>query len=199
MNANVGPDSLSRVDVAIKVNPLLLFRGEIPLYVEKKLSPNISIEAAAELTRKDPFSGVFDHDLDNLSGIVRGESGFGYKLALRYYFIPSEELNGGYISVEYAKREMKKSFALQDTLGLELDERILDLREFTDIKIVGGLQRLSYYNNFFIDLYAGIGYRIKRFQEVHLNIESEQPSHLIIPTEGDNVAFFIGFKVGLGL
>lgn len=198
LDANIGPDSLARVDLAIKINPLLVFRGEIPFYAEKKISNHLSVEGAVELTRKDPFSGVFDFDLDNLSGNVQGESGFGYRLALRYYLDSSLELDGTYVSFEYAQREMKKSFALTDTLGLELDDRILDIRNFKDFKLIGGLQRLSYYSNLFIDVYAGIGYRMKDFEEVHLNKENEQPSHVIVKNEESNLSLFVGFKIGLG-
>ena len=79
------------------------------------------------------------------------------------------------------------------------DERILDQRNFQEIKLIGGIQNLGYYSNFFLDFYGGVGWKIKDFQEVHRTVvPGELPSHFIVPNEEERISFYLGFKVGLG-
>ena len=198
LNANVQGDTLLRVATAIKINPLLFFRGELPIYLEQKLTGNLSVEGAYSMTRRDLFAGSFDHDLDDLSGQVEIESGRGYKFGLRYYLAASEELHGFYISAEYAAREYKKFFFQEDTLGLISTDKILDQRQISEYKLIFGSQNLSYYSNFFFDIYTGIGWRTKDYQEVHRENRGIVPSHYIKDTDGENVSFYLGLKIGVG-
>ncbi|NND78072.1 MAG: hypothetical protein HKN39_07805 [Flavobacteriales bacterium] len=198
LSANMMSDTLLRVSTAVKINPPLFFRGELPIYLEQKLTGNLSIEAAYAMTIRDLFSGTFDHDLDDLSRQVEVRSGKGYKFALRYYLKSSEELHGYYVSAEYARKDHKKLFYQEDTLGLITSEQILDMREITDYKLIFGLQNLSYYSNFFFDLYAGVGLRQKDFQEVHREDVGIVPSHYLVDTKSENINFYLGLKIGLG-
>ena len=199
INANFGPDSLNRVTTALKISPTLFFRGELPIYLEQKITGNLSLEAAYLWTRRDVFSGSFDHDLDDLFGRSDVETGKGYKLAMRWYFNKSSELNGGYISAEYSEKEYMKYFFQEDTLGFLTDERILDKRRFQEYKLIGGIQKLGYYSNFFFDFYGGVGWKIKDFQEVHRSLEvGDLPSHFVVMNEEERFSFYLGFKVGFG-
>ena len=199
MDANFQNDSLNRVTTGIKINPLLFFRGELPIYIEQKITGNLSIEGAYLWTKNDVFAGVFDHDLGAQSGITEVQTGNGYKVALRWYFRNNLELSGAYISAEYGEREFKTNYFQKDTLGIQTDERILDRRNFKEIKLIGGLQKLGYYSNFFLDVYGGIGYKFKDFEEVHLEPDlSTQPSHFLMFTRSEGIAFYAGFKVGFG-
>ncbi|MEM7163565.1 MAG: hypothetical protein AAF487_14125 [Bacteroidota bacterium] len=198
-NAIIAQDSLNRVNTAIKINPTLFFRGELPVYLEQKITGNLSLEVAYIWTKRDVFSGTFDHDLDDLSGLSEVETGNGFKGALRWYLRKSQELDGPYISAEYSKKELKKYFFQMDTLGLVTNERILDRRNFEEYKLLFGMQRLGYYSNFFFDFYGGIGYKIKDFEEVHQEpLRETQPSHFIIINNEERISFYAGFKIGLG-
>lgn len=198
LSANVQSDTLLRVATAIKINPPLFFRGELPVYFEQKITGNLSVEAAYSMTRRDLFSGTFDHDLDDLSRQVEIESGSGYKFAVRYYLEASEELHGYYISAEYAAREYKKYFFQEDTLGLVTTDKVLDKRQISEYKLIFGSQNLSYFSNFFFDIYTGIGWREKDFQEVHRENVGIVPSHYQIDTAGENISFYVGLKIGIG-
>lgn len=198
LNASFESDTLFRIATAIKINPTVFFRGELPIYLERKITSNFSLEVAYLMTRRDLFGGTFDHDLDDLSGQVQIESGNGYKVAVRYYFQRSEELYGPYISGEYACREHKKYFFQEDSLGLVTTERLLDDRSYREYKLIGGMQNLSYYSNFFFDIYTGIGLKQKEFQEVHQRDPGVVPSHFLRNTQGEGISFYLGFKFGYG-
>jgi len=198
-DANFQNDSLNRVTTGIKINPLLFFRGELPIYLEQKITGNLSIEGAYLWTKNDVFAGAFDHDLGAQSGITEVETGNGYKLAIRWYFRNNLELSGTYISAEYGEREFMTNYFQRDTLGIPTSERILDRRNFREIKLIGGIQRLGYYSNFFLDFHGGVGYKFKDFQEVHLEPDmSAQPSHFLIFNKSEGIAFYLGFKIGFG-
>ncbi len=198
-DANFQNDSLNRVTTGIKINPLLFFRGELPVYLEQKITGNLSVEAAYLWTKNDVFAGAFDHDLGAQSGITEVKTGNGYKLALRWYFRNNLELSGAYISAEYGEREFMTNYFQRDTLGISTNERILDRRNFREIKLIGGIQNLGYYSNFFLDFYGGVGYKFKDFQEVHLEPDiSTQPSHFLVFNKSEGIAFYLGFKVGFG-
>lgn len=198
LNANVQGDTLLRVATAIKINPLLFFRGELPIYLEQKITGNLSVEGAYSMTRRDLFSGTFDHDLDDLSRQVEIESGRGYKFGIRYYLEASEELHGFYVSAQYATREYKKYFFQEDTLGLITTDKIMDIREISEYKLIFGSQNLSYYSNFFFDIYAGVGWRKKDYIEVHREVRGIVPSHFTRDTNGENLSFYLGLKIGVG-
>ena len=198
-DANFSNDSLNRVTTGIKINPLLFFRGELPVYIEQKITGNLSLEGAYLWTKNDVFAGAFDHDLGAQSGITEVQTGNGYKVALRWYLRHDLELSGAYISAEYGEREYKTNYFQRDTLGFQTEESILDRRNFRELKLIGGIQQLGYYSNFFLDFYGGVGYKFKDFEEVHLHEDmSVQPSHFLVMNRNEGIAFYLGFKVGFG-
>lgn len=192
-------DTVRAVKNAFKMNPLIFLTGEIPLYYERALSPQISVEAAIGITLRNYISLSFNEDTDDFGGGIEILTKPSFHFAFRYYFDDNVELAGLYLSPEFSYRNYSKYVTEKDDDGGFTDQKLLDERIYNDIKLVLGYQVLSHSSNWVVDMYTGLGARVRSLSIVKeqntlgngFNYEVEEKSD-IVP------AFYLGFKLGYG-
>jgi hypothetical protein len=186
---------------AIKCNPTVLFRGELPVYFERRLNKSFSMEAAVGVTFEDFLKesviqgkSIFQKDpnVDKLSGITS-------KLALRY-FPRHNAFSDLYVSPEVDFKNYRK-----DVSGVYMgaDNRytsgkLRDKQVYVDFKAILGFQNTDEFNNeFYTDWYVGIGLRVGTEDNVvadELNANVIQSKHVNVLTP----VLTVGVKIGLG-
>ena len=192
-------DTVQCVKNAFKLNPLVFLTGEIPLYYERALSPQISFEIAVGYTFRNYVSLLYGNEADDFGGGVEILPNPSFHFAVRYYFEPNLELEGLYLSPEFSYRKYSKTIAVKDADGRFTDQNNLDERVYNDVKVLIGYQSLSHSSNWMLDFYTGLGVRVRDMQIVEetnnlgsgWSYEIEQVND-IVP------AFYAGVKFGLG-
>jgi hypothetical protein len=197
-------DTVDIVKNVFKINPLLFFRGEIPLYYERALSPNLSVEIAAGVTLRNYLAMSFaGDDADDFGAGTQIIPNFSFHGGLRFYLTDDLEPQGWYIQPTFSHLRYEKAILvrLQDGTFLE-DDRYHDVRTFNDIRILFGHQLISFSNNWLFDLYGGIGFRDRNMVVVQerLDLTQSPPQYNYdVEQRNDRIpAFFLGVKLGLG-
>ena len=195
-------DTVDIVKNAIKVNPLLFFRGEVPVYYERALSPELSIEVAVGVTLRNylamSFAGDDADDFGAGTEIVPNLSLHG---GIRYYFTPDLEIQGWYVQPTFAHLRYEKAILVRQADGSFVeDEQLHDIRTFNDIRIIFGHQKLSASSNWLFDIYGGIGYRDRHMRVVQERLDLTTSVYTYdVEERKDRVpALFVGIKLGLG-
>jgi hypothetical protein len=196
-------DTVNCVKNAIKANPLLFLRGELPLYYERALSSRLSAELGVGITYRNYVNLTFagDHaDADDFGAgtkIIPSPSGH---LGFRYYLTDDLEPQGNYLQVEFAYLRYGKEISEKDSTGQFNGLINLDERTFNDFRLYYGYQKLSGTSNWLFDFYGGVAVRSRHMIIVNedLNTTTKQWSYEIEEIDDLVPAFFIGVKVGLG-
>ena len=190
---------------AIKFNPLLLINGEIPLYYERAINSSFSAEIALGMTYRD-YLGDLWRSLDDDGALenTKINSHFSYKLALRYY-TGGVALDGFYFSLEYANRKYSQDVIIESyDYNMVTGTNVTTINNFTEqqfhneFKMICGSQEHSYWDNFFIDYYIGVGVDKKTSS----SIESKRDDLTGINTytleklEESKPRFYLGMKLG---
>lgn len=194
-------DTVKCVKNLIKLNTLSFLRGEFPVYFERAITHDVSVELAAGVTFRNyigtPASG---DDVDDYSAGTEVKFGPSVHAGFRYYFLADVEPQGGYLHLDFAHLEYIKDIRAKDANGDLTDTRYRDERVYNDIRLLGGYQLLSATSNWLFDLYGGIGLRNRRMEtvtelyDITTGVWSYEPG-----TIDDAVpALFMGVKVGLG-
>lgn len=198
---------------ALKINPLLYLRGELPIYYERALTQNLSIEAAVGMTFKDysaGFANSFDESSNNYNSERAKEKvipNTSFKLGLRYYS-GDVVLDGFYFAIEYAKRDYTKEVTITDeivtnTVGFSntFATVVYNFKEeefHNEIKLIVGSQEHYYWDNVFIDYYLGAGidkYSEKKI-EVTYNSTTSQNDYVLNSKSETVPRFYLGLKIG---
>ncbi|MFZ1693624.1 MAG: hypothetical protein WAT74_10535 [Flavobacteriales bacterium] len=198
-------DTVKCIKNIFKLNPLLFFRGEVPLYYERALTPKLSLEVGLGFTARNylSLSWVGD-DADEYGAgtdIVYNPS---YHIGARFYLTDDLEPSGWYINPEFAHLVYSKYIREKNPNGSLSDRRNLDHRTYNDLRILLGYQSLSYNSNWIIDFYGGLGFRNRDnivVQENHIINQDPTPDVYEYKVEQRNqnvVAFFLGLRIGLG-
>lgn len=197
-------DTVNIVKNVFKVNPLLFFRGEVPLYFERSLSPNLSIEVAFGVTLRNYLAMSFaGDDADDFGAGTEIVPNFSYHGGLRFYLTDDLEPQGWYIQPTFAHLSYEKIILVRQPDGTFLeDEKLHDVRTFNDIRLLFGHQMLSYGSNWLFDIYGGVAYRDRHMMVVQERIDllNSPPTYTYdVEEKKDRIpAFFVGVKVGLG-
>lgn len=194
---------------ALKVNPLLYVRGEIPIYYERALNNYFSVEAAIGITFKDYTSGLFDDG--NSFGESKEEkinSNVSFKLGLRYYS-GGVVMDGFYFALEFAKRDYSKdlTFTITDNIynattgtstTITSAYNFKESDNHQEFKLIVGSQEHYYWDNVFVDYYIGAG--IDKYTEVKVNSESNATTNKYdysLKTSSKTAPrFYLGLKFG---
>lgn len=180
---------------SVKLNPLLFFRGDVPIYVEKRLMSNVAIEGGIGFTHTDYFSvnsNIFsgfvgDDDISN-------EMGVSGRIGVRYYASDyGYQSEGAYFAIEY--RLQRYNSVLNSYNGvLGLNEKLN--RTNSDFRLtIGYVEYIG--ENFYIEPYAGFGIRNRSVDYVNGGTSS---SNIDINSEKDMLPFLsLGFKVGIAV
>lgn len=188
---------------AIKINPLLYFNGEIPIYYERAISKSFSVEAAIGITYKDYIGSLFD-DNDNDFGDSDNDQIHpqpSFKLGLRYY-TGGYALEDFYFALEFAHRKYAVTkeveyFENNSIVTTELKEE----NSINEFKLIIGSQAHSYWDNFFVDYYAGVGIKNEEIIEISIDdIATGNNNNIIIPIldkrTKSSPALYLGLKIG---
>lgn len=194
-------DTVDCVKNVVKANPLLFFRGEVPLYYERALTANLSLEIGAGLTTRNYLNFSFQGDEpDDFGAGTEIRTRPTFHLGARYYTTDDLEPQGWYWHVELAHLEYVKDIRLKDDSGVFTDERLTDERIYNDVRLLTGYQMLSGTSNWLFDAYGGIGYRDRSMNKVveDYNTSTEVRTYKVEEVSDAVPVFFLGIKVGLG-
>ncbi len=139
---------------AIKLNPLLYFRGDVPLYLEVGITRQFTVETGVGFTHTDYLSAVsemfkgFDYGISN----IHSELGYSARLGFRYYASNyGFEPEGMYFAIE-GRRQVYNATLTDINKSLK--------RINNDFRVTIGY--VNYFeNNVFIEPYLGFGIRAR--------------------------------------
>lgn len=199
-------DTVDVVKNALKLNPLLFMRGEIPLYYERALSNRLSMQVGIGMTWRNYIN--FNLDADEVDDFGEGTKIIAkpsYHIAARYYFSDDLEQAGPYMELEFAHLDYVKDIAMKDSLRQLTDQKFRDTRTFNDLRLLFGHQSLSATSNWLVDFYGGIGLRDRRMiivqESFHPGSSPQDPSRYTYTTKAEDdivPVLFLGVRVGLG-
>jgi hypothetical protein len=199
-------DTVKCVKNAVKINPLLFFRGEIPIYFERALTPKLSLEVGLGITLRNYLALSFvGDDADDFGAGTEIVPNLSYHMGARWYFMDDLEPVGTYLHVEYAHLVYAKDIRAKGADGQFTDVTYRDERTYNDVRLLFGYQTLSFNNNWLVDFYGGAAFRSRNNIIVTENaIPPAQENGAVtydyeVTESSDNVpAFFLGFKLGIG-
>ncbi len=194
-------DTVNCVKNVIKANPLLFFRGEIPIYYERALSPRLSLELGVGVTYRNYLNLTFaGDDADDFGAGTKIIANPSFHLGVRYYTVDDLEPQGPYFQVEFAYLNYSKDIGTKDSTGQFTGLTLRDERVYNDVRLYYGYQVLSGTSNWLFDFYGGVALRSRHMKIVHekLNIPLGEWTY-DVEEKNDNVpGFFLGVKVGYG-
>jgi len=194
-------DTVKVMKNVIKANPLLFFRGEMPLYYERALSPNLSIELGVGLTLRNYLAlSLVGDDADDFGAGTEIIPSLSLKAGIRFYLEGDLEPQGWYIQPEFGQITYTKDILVSNPAGGFTEERLRDRRTFNDIRLLGGYQLLSYSNNWVLDFYGGFALRVRDQLVVSETLDPSTRTFTYSQEQRNDMvpAAFLGFKVGFG-
>jgi hypothetical protein len=199
-------DTVDCVKNVVKINPLLFFRGEIPVYYERALTPQLSLELGVGVTLRNYLALSFvGDDADDFGAGTEIVPNPSFHLAARWYHVNDVEPEGWYTQLEFATLTYTKDIRVRmrdpnHPSDQFTDEKLRDERTYNDIRLLSGYQMLSSSSNWLFDLYGGIALRSRHTEKVNENFDIPTQLYTYSVEESDDVvpALFLGIKVGLG-
>jgi hypothetical protein len=139
----------------IKINPLLVLNGDIPIYYERRIMDRLSIEGAIGITHMDYiYQGITTENYEE-----ERRAKLGYSLMISAKFYPSNHtkaLDEIYFGPEI--RHRRYNTEVEDCGNTSLTGFIPEYRTLTDFKLtVGYISYIS--DNVIFDFYGGVGLR----------------------------------------
>jgi hypothetical protein len=194
-------DTVDCVKNVLKLNPLLFFRGEIPLYYERALTSRLSLEAGIGVTLRN-YMGmtVVGDDVDDFGAGIDILARPSFRIGARWYHTVDLEPQGWYTQLEFAHLTYAKDVRMKGPNGVFTDKELRDERIYNDFRLLGGYQMLGASNNWMFDLYGGIGYRARHVMIVHetRDLTTDNYTYEVVEKDDPVLALFLGVKVGLG-
>ncbi|MBZ0207491.1 MAG: hypothetical protein K8H89_14305 [Flavobacteriales bacterium] len=194
-------DTVNCVKNVLKFNPLLFFRGEVPIYYEHALSHRISAELAVGITTRNYLGGEFTGDEpDDFSAGTKLIPKISAHVGFRLYLIDDIEPQGTYVQGEFAYLNHSKDIAMKDSTGRVTDQTLRDQSIYNDIRVYFGYQRLSSTSNWLFDAYCGAAFRNRSITQVdeRLDLVERTWSYTVVESHDNVPAFFLGVKIGYG-
>jgi len=179
----------------IKVNPLMILNGDIPVYIERRVSDHFSIEAGVGVTQLDYLYYGFTIDSSPTTNRI-ASLGFSFRSSTRFY--PStytKALEDFYIGPEVRFRQYNTEVKCEPSLI-----PIPESRTRIDFKISGGY--IFYLaDRVIIDTYGGIGLKSINIDRTECtdengNVAPGGSKHL--SGKGVLPLFALGVKIGFG-
>lgn len=194
-------DTVDCVKNAFKINPLLFFRGEIPLYFEHALTPRLSLEVGLGVTLRNYLALSFvGDDADDFGAGTEIVPNLSYRMGARFYLVDDIEPQGTYLQTDYAHLAYTKDIRLRASDGGFTDATLRDERTYNDVRLLFGYQSLGISNNWLFDVYGGVGFRARNQIIVNetLDLTTDQYSYKVEESSDNVPALFLGVKMGLG-
>ncbi len=195
-------EPLPAPDWTLKCNPVILARGEVPVYLEHKLNTSWSTEAAIGITFRDMIKDdvlqekpLFQKDpnADVLSGLCG-------KIALRY-FPGHHACSDFYFSPELDYTSYRKDITgvYMGSDGQYVKGKLRDEQQYADFRFQVGWQNSDALDSdFSFDWFLGAGIRLGSEN----NVEPDERNANVIVLNHANVVtpvIALGVKIGLGL
>lgn len=194
-------DTVKVMKNVIKANPLLFFRGEIPLYYERALSPNVSVEIGVGVTLRNYLAlSLVGDDADDFGAGTEIIPSLSLRAGVRFYFEHDLEPQGWYIQPEFGQINYTKDILISDPAGGFTEERLRDRRTYNDIRLLGGYQLLSFSNNWVLDFYGGVAFRVRDRLVVKETLDPTARTFTYVQEQLNDwvPAAYLGMKVGYG-
>ncbi len=196
-------DTVDVVKNVVQINPLLFFRGEIPLLYERALTPRLSMRVGTGVTLRNymAMSITGDHpDADDFGAGTEIIPKPTFHFGARFYLQDDLEPQGLYLEPLFSHLVYTKDIRELNTNGSFSDRRYRDERTFNDLRVMVGYQNLSYSSNWLLDFYGGLGFRNRNMVVVNerLDLVTDQYSYTIEEITDNVPAFFLGVRIGLG-
>ncbi len=194
-------DTVKVVKNMFKVNPLLFFRGEIPLYYERALTYRLSLELGVGVTLRNYMALTFmGDDADDFGAGTEIIPSMSFRMAARFYLEDDLEPQGWYVQPEFGHLVYRKDIREMGPDGYFTDTRYRDERTFNDIRALVGYQMLGRSSNWLWDLYGGFAFRDRNLRKVNeeLDVATRLFTYEIVESNDIIPAFFLGVKVGVG-
>ena len=183
---------------SVKLNPLLILAGDMPIYIEQKIAKKMSVEVGVGLTYDNMLTELLDskhyrEDVDRENAMSYSVSG-----ALRYY--PSRvfpALEGYYFAPELRYRNYKANAFEYNGERYEVPQS----RTFTDYKLTFGFVDFIE-DHILMDFYAGIGIRNRDYVNLITpgSVFNDQTQTMEYYTTRNETSlapiFSLGFKLG---
>ena len=196
-------DTVDCVKNVVKINPLVFFRGEVPIYYERAITPKLSLEAGIGITLRNYLALSFTgDDADDFGAGTEIVPRLSFNAGFRYYFTDDLEPQGAYGQISFAHLNFTKDIRTKGPTGEFTDVKLRDDRTYNDVRFLIGYQMLSSNSNWMFDVYGGPAFRDRfnvKVQE-RLDLTGERPSwaYTIEESKDQTVAFFLGVKIGMG-
>ena len=179
---------------ALKVAPLLIFNGEIPIFYERRLGEHTSVEIGIGITTEDFF---YDGISGEFNTYETRETRTGYTIAGSFRFYPSKytmAMDEMYFGPSVRYKHYNTTFTSCDGTPYDYPES----REIIDFQLSGGY---VYWvtDRVMFDVYGGIGMRTKIIEQAYCDVSG--PITVALPpsaTKDTGPAVTIGFKFGFG-
>lgn len=196
-------DTVDVVKNVVQINPLLFFRGEIPLMYERALTPRLSMRVGAGVTLRNymAMSITGDHpDADDFGAGTEIIPKPSFHFGARFYLQDDLEPQGLYVEPLFSHLVYTKDIRELNTNGSFSDKRYRDERTFNDLRLLVGYQNLSYSSNWLLDFYGGLGFRNRNMVIVNerLDLTTDQYSYTIEEITDNVPSVFLGVRIGVG-
>ncbi|MBK6369188.1 MAG: hypothetical protein IPF64_05010 [Flavobacteriales bacterium] len=194
-------DTVDCVKNVVKFNPLAFFRGEIPVYFERALSPRLSLEVGVGVTLRNYLVMAYaGDDADEFGAGTEIIPRPSFQAGFRYYLVDDIEPNGSYVQTSFAHLNYTKDIRLKGPTGAFTDDKLRDDRTYNDVRVLFGYQQLSSNSNWLFDVYGGVGYRDRLNVKVQERIDftTDQFTYSVEESKDQTVAIFLGVKFGIG-
>lgn len=177
--------------MSVKMNPLLFFRGDIPLYIETTVTSQFAFEVGAGVTIEDYFNFQL-YVSDEYSSTIKPELGFSGRVGVRYYAANyGYQPEGLYFGLDYRLQKYNSTLTQAGTVSL-LNQNLSRLN--SDVRLTMGY--VNYWgDNFFIEPYAGFGIRSRTMDKATPN---ETANTVSVSSETDLFPILsLGAKIGI--
>lgn len=163
------PMVMDSVQKAVKIDPILLARGEFSVFYEWRLSRNFSVEGGAGLTYIDMMYEIFQNETRFISGgqeenVVQFHTGIAVRAQGRYF--PSKyetAITGFYIAPMWAYRTWNMEYFVNTGLiSVPYDVK----RAWNEIRLQIGEQDPDPYSVVFTEWYLNVGLQFREDDHV---------------------------------
>lgn len=191
-------------DNLIKVDPVLILVGEVPLFYERRINDFLSLEIGAGPTLAHEltiFSGDFFSVLDGSYELypegATTELGLTYSLSARLYPLADGDAEGVYLGPTYHYKDFRFLYPLIDQNGFPTEDGSRLKWKYNDYLVQGGYQ-YEFWDNLYVDTYLGFGLRNKTLDVIQMTYDDDGNRQYNIGTvKKKSIAYSFGTKLGI--
>ncbi len=187
---------------AIKVNPILMLNGDLPLFIERRITKSTSVELAIGFTTRDYMLDLFEDEIFSESIDAREFSpGLSFQAGFRYFPSSSEEaIQGFYLAPEIRNRTYNSDITFQCNTSLPSATAYNEVRKYTDYKLSIGYQELDGFSeDVVLDYYVSFGMRSRDINGFECTLNDLTGFEEIVTRKENKFVpvFGMGVKIGL--